>query len=187
MSLENDLSYEEMQEIRTKELSNLIIDSYKDANLQITFSKESNVKLKWTYAQINSEKQSYLIYLDKYMKGDKSLFKSIRNYLSDYYNAETCGNIGLNHLKLYSDAQKAILFKYATIVTVAVAFIAPIMGVPAVVMSVLYVKKSSKLKKRFQKIELDAAFKEAALEELRELKEEYLESALNIAKDKFKK
>lgn len=187
MSLENELSYEEMEDIKTKELSSLIINSYKDANLQITFSKESNVKLKWTYAQANADKQSYLIYLDKYTKGDKSLFKSIRDYLLEYYKADAGEKNGFNILRLYSEAQKATLFKYATIVTVAVAFIAPIMGIPAVAMSLLYFKKGSNLKKRLEAIELDAAFKDAALEDLKELKESDFELAFNLAKEKFKK
>lgn len=187
MNLENELSGEDMQQIRANELSNIVIKAYNHANNQITFPKESNIKLKWTYAQINANKQSYLTYLNKYINGDKSIFTSLRNYLVAYCEAEIGEDNGNKQVKIYYEMQKTSLLKYVVISTALTSFFIPIIGIAAIGVSILYFKKISNLAKEYKKIDLDMAFKEAAIEELKEIKESDLELALNLSKNRFKK
>lgn len=186
MSLENELSEEEMNQIRVSELSNIIVGAYDDAKKHIAVPDNASIKAKWEYAEINSKRYSYLIYLEKYNNRDKSVFNQLRNYLVSYLEAELEEKRGYQLIDLYSKKKKNDLLLYFAIPPVIFSAFMPMLAIPGILLGIIYSKRLLGLSKEANKAILGMAFQEATIEELREMKEIDLDAAIECSKERLK-
>ena len=182
MGLETEISDERLREIEIKEISDIIIDAYTDAKINTHHSEDATIQEKWQNAKVNAESHAYMIYLDKYIKGDKSLSKNLREYLVANFASETAEYIGYKLLEIIPVKRKTNVILYSACALLVFSTFLPVMDIPSFAFFGLYFWNRAKERKLARELESRLRFRELVIEDLREFKEEYFDEAVKLAK-----
>ncbi len=185
MAIDDNLSFGEMHGFQVSEISDLILRAYSNAKKEIR-PLGNSIKSKWDYAMANAERQSFLIYIEKYINGDESVERNIKNYTADYLLAESQGDFISELEKLWQKKNKYNYLSYGAAALGTLTLLGgPIFVIPSVALLSIYFKKSCDIKGLAQKAELNYIFKESQHENLKELPKEYLKEAIESCKEKL--
>lgn len=183
MSLEEEISFEEMHNNEIRSISNLIVRAYTDAKKG--YSQYATVKGKWKFMQENSKKNDFLIYMHKYNNGGMSFRKPLQDYLayvlldeSMSKNNPVRGKLAMSELKLHYPIVTSVLFGVGAAFNLFLA-------VPALASFFVWFNMKGSLILKERQAYFNEAFSDVDIERLKELSPEYLQEAMLLAKEKI--
>lgn len=182
MGIETELSEEELFNIKVNELSDVFVKTYMDAAINTKPNSHETIQEKWLNLSQNTERYSYLVYLEKYSKGDKLIIPSIRKYVAKFMRMEAAEEYGYVQAEFFSEMMKVNKVKYSFMALGVFSMFVPAMIIPAIVFGGLYFGKKQRMIEYARKAELNMAFREIAAEEIEEFEDDYFEAALNKAR-----